>query len=145
MFALALAELSMENVEVALSDDDGWSDWDDDADDELLNADADELSIFDADISEGVQEPLLETTLAEDFLSLYRVNGVGAYQAIRACRSLLEAAPQPGAGVAKASEASKTERDTNGDGVGSREELQEAAENTGAQRHGSQAGCDASE
>ena len=42
-----------------------------DADDDPLNADADELSIFDDDISEGVQEPLLETNLAEDFLSLF--------------------------------------------------------------------------
>ena len=41
----------------------------------------------------------LDAVDAEDFLSLYRVNVVGAYQAIRACRSLLEAAPQPGAVV----------------------------------------------
>ncbi|MBC7168746.1 SDR family NAD(P)-dependent oxidoreductase [Phenylobacterium sp.] len=41
----------------------------------------------------------LDAVDAEDFLSLYRVNVVGAYQAVRACRSLLEAAPQPGAVV----------------------------------------------
>ena len=39
----------------------------------------------------------LDAVEAEDFLSLYKVNVVGAYQAIRACRSLLEAAPQAGA------------------------------------------------
>lgn len=41
----------------------------------------------------------LEAVDAEDFLSLYRVNVVGAYQTIRACRTLLEAAPQAGAVV----------------------------------------------
>ncbi|WP_375268417.1 SDR family NAD(P)-dependent oxidoreductase [Phenylobacterium sp.] len=41
----------------------------------------------------------LDAVDAEDFLSLYRVNVVGAYQAIRACRHLLETAPQPGAVV----------------------------------------------
>lgn len=41
----------------------------------------------------------LDAVDAEDFLSLYRVNVVGAYQAIRACRGLLESAPQAGAVV----------------------------------------------
>ena len=41
----------------------------------------------------------LDAVDAEDFLALYRVNVVGAYQAIRACRSLLESAPQAGAVV----------------------------------------------
>lgn len=39
----------------------------------------------------------LDAVDAEDFLALYRVNVVGAYQAIRACRSLLETASQAGA------------------------------------------------
>ena len=41
----------------------------------------------------------LDAVSADDFLYLYRVNVVGAYQALRACRSLLEAAPQAGAVV----------------------------------------------
>ncbi len=41
----------------------------------------------------------LEAVNAEDFLRLYAVNVVGAYQMIRAARSLLEAAPAPGAVV----------------------------------------------
>lgn len=36
---------------------------------------------------------------AQDFLDLYAVNVVGAFQMVRACRSLLEAAPRPGAVV----------------------------------------------
>jgi len=41
----------------------------------------------------------LEAVSAEDFLHLYGVNVVGAFQMVRAARSLLEAAPQPGAVV----------------------------------------------
>ena len=41
----------------------------------------------------------LDALSADDFLSIYGVNVVGAYQMVRACRSLLEAAPQPGAVV----------------------------------------------
>ncbi|MDO8379327.1 SDR family NAD(P)-dependent oxidoreductase [Phenylobacterium sp.] len=41
----------------------------------------------------------LEAVTAEDFLRLYSVNVVGAYQMVRAARTLLEAAPQPGAVV----------------------------------------------
>lgn len=41
----------------------------------------------------------LEKVSAEDFLRLYSVNVVGAFQMVRACRALLEAAPQPGAVV----------------------------------------------
>lgn len=41
----------------------------------------------------------LDAVSAEDFLQLYAVNVVGAYQMVRACRSLLEAAPQAGAVV----------------------------------------------
>lgn len=41
----------------------------------------------------------LDAVTAEDFLRLYSVNVVGAYQMVRAARSLLEAAPQPGAVV----------------------------------------------
>ena len=41
----------------------------------------------------------LEAVSAEDFLNLYSVNVVGAFQMVRAARSLLEAAPQPGAVV----------------------------------------------
>lgn len=41
----------------------------------------------------------LDSVSAEDFLNLYAVNVVGAFQMIRAARSLLEAAPQPGAVV----------------------------------------------
>ena len=45
----------------------------------------------------------LDAVSAEDFLRLYSVNVVGAYQMIRAARSLLEAAPAPGAVVNTAS------------------------------------------
>jgi 3-oxoacyl-[acyl-carrier protein] reductase len=45
----------------------------------------------------------LDAVSAEDFLRLYRVNVVGAYQMIRAARALLEAAPQAGAVVNTAS------------------------------------------
>ncbi|MDP1875902.1 SDR family NAD(P)-dependent oxidoreductase [Phenylobacterium sp.] len=41
----------------------------------------------------------LDAVQAQDFLDLYRVNVVGAYQTLRACRTLLESAPQPGAVV----------------------------------------------
>jgi len=41
----------------------------------------------------------LDAVSAQDFLDLYAVNVVGAYQMVRACRTLLEAAPQPGAVV----------------------------------------------
>jgi 3-oxoacyl-[acyl-carrier protein] reductase len=45
---------------------------------------------------------------AEDFLRLYAVNVVGAFQMVRAARSLLEAAPRPGAVVNTASIAGVT-------------------------------------
>jgi 3-oxoacyl-[acyl-carrier protein] reductase len=45
----------------------------------------------------------LDAVSAEDFLRLYGVNVVGAYQMIRAARALLEAAPQAGAVVNTAS------------------------------------------
>lgn len=45
----------------------------------------------------------LDAVSAEDFLRLYGVNVVGAFQMIRAARSLLEAAPRPGAVVNTAS------------------------------------------
>ena len=41
----------------------------------------------------------LDAVTSDDFLRLYSVNVVGAYQMVRAARSLLEAAPQPGAVV----------------------------------------------
>ena len=41
----------------------------------------------------------LEGVTAEDFQKLYAINVVGPYQMVRACRALLEAAPQPGAVV----------------------------------------------
>ena len=41
----------------------------------------------------------LDAVQAEDFLRIYNVNVVGAFQMVRACRSLLESAPQPGAVV----------------------------------------------
>ena len=41
----------------------------------------------------------LDAVSAADFLRLYSVNVVGSYQMIRACRTLLEAAPAPGAVV----------------------------------------------
>ncbi len=48
----------------------------------------------------------LDAVNAEDFLRLYSVNVVGAFQMTRAARSLLEAAPAPGAVVNTASPAS---------------------------------------
>ena len=45
----------------------------------------------------------LEAVSADDFLRVYAVNVVGAYQMVRACRALLEAAPAPGAVVNTAS------------------------------------------
>ena len=50
----------------------------------------------------------LDAVSAEDFMRLYRVNVVGAYQMVRAARALLEAAPQPGAVVNTASIAAVT-------------------------------------
>jgi 3-oxoacyl-[acyl-carrier protein] reductase len=50
----------------------------------------------------------LDAVSAEDFLNLYRVNVVGSYQMVRAARSLLEAAPQPGAVVMTSSIAAVT-------------------------------------
>lgn len=50
----------------------------------------------------------LDAVSAQDFLDLYAVNVVGAYQMVRACRSLLEAAPRPGAVVNTASIAGVT-------------------------------------
>ena len=50
----------------------------------------------------------LDAVNADDFLNLYRVNVVGSYQMVRAARSLLEAAPQPGAVVMTASIAAVT-------------------------------------
>ena len=50
----------------------------------------------------------LDAISGQDFLDLYAVNVVGAYQMVRACRSLLEAAPQPGAVVNTASIAGVT-------------------------------------
>ena len=41
----------------------------------------------------------LDALSAQDFQNLYAVNVVGPYQMVRACRALLEAAPQPGAVV----------------------------------------------
>ena len=41
----------------------------------------------------------LDAVSAQDFLDLYAVNVVGGFQMVRACRALLEAAPQPGAVV----------------------------------------------
>ncbi len=41
----------------------------------------------------------LDAVNADDFLRLYSVNVVGAFQMVRAARSLLEAAPRPGAVV----------------------------------------------
>ena len=41
----------------------------------------------------------LEGVSAEDFQKLYAINVIGPYQMVRACRALLEAAPQPGAVV----------------------------------------------
>jgi NAD(P)-dependent dehydrogenase (short-subunit alcohol dehydrogenase family) len=45
----------------------------------------------------------LDAVSSEDFQRLYSVNVIGAFQMIRAARSLLEAAPQPGAVVNTAS------------------------------------------
>lgn len=50
----------------------------------------------------------LDKVSADDFLRLYGVNVVGAFQMVRACRALLEAAPQPGAVVNTASIAGVT-------------------------------------
>jgi 3-oxoacyl-[acyl-carrier protein] reductase len=50
----------------------------------------------------------LEAVSAEEFARIYGVNVVGPFQMIRACRALLEAAPQPGAVVNTASIAGVT-------------------------------------
>jgi NAD(P)-dependent dehydrogenase (short-subunit alcohol dehydrogenase family) len=50
----------------------------------------------------------LDAVSGQDFLDLYAVNVVGPYQMVRACRALLEAAPQPGAVVNTASIAGVT-------------------------------------
>jgi NAD(P)-dependent dehydrogenase (short-subunit alcohol dehydrogenase family) len=50
----------------------------------------------------------LHAVSGDDFLDIYAVNVVGAYQTVRACRELLEAAPQPGAVVNVASVAGVT-------------------------------------
>lgn len=50
----------------------------------------------------------LDAVSGQDFHDLYAVNVVGAYQMVRACRALLEAAPQPGAVVNTASIAGVT-------------------------------------
>lgn len=50
----------------------------------------------------------LDAVSAQDFLDLYSVNVIGAYQMVRACRALLEAAPRPGAVVMTASIAGVT-------------------------------------
>lgn len=50
----------------------------------------------------------MDKVSADDFLRLYSVNVVGAFQMVRACRALLEAAPQPGAVVNTASIAGVT-------------------------------------
>ncbi len=50
----------------------------------------------------------LDAVSGDDFVNLYRVNVVGAYQMVRAARALLEAAPQPGAVVNTSSIAAVT-------------------------------------
>jgi len=50
----------------------------------------------------------MDAVSADDFLRLYGVNVVGAFQMIRACRPLLEAGPRPGAVVNTASIAGVT-------------------------------------
>lgn len=50
----------------------------------------------------------LDALSADDFLHLYSVNVVGAFQMVRAARALLEAAPQPGAVVNTSSIAAVT-------------------------------------
>jgi len=52
-----------------------------------------------AGITKAARHDDLDAVSGQDFLDLYAVNVVGAYQMIRAARSLLEAAPQPGAVV----------------------------------------------
>ena len=50
----------------------------------------------------------LDAVSSEDFVRLYQVNVVGAFQMVRAARALLEAAPRPGAVVNTASIAGVT-------------------------------------
>jgi len=62
-----------------------------------------------AGITKFVQDQgMLDAVTAEDFVSVYRVNVIGAYQMIRAARSLLEAARAPGAVVNTSSVAAST-------------------------------------
>lgn len=50
----------------------------------------------------------LDAVSGQDFLDVYAVNVIGAYQMVRACRALLEAAPRPGAVVNTSSIAAVT-------------------------------------
>src|SRR5260370_222994 len=55
-----------------------------------------------------VKQAALDAVSAEDFLGVYHVNLVGAFQMVRAARSLLESAPSPGAVVNTSSLAGTT-------------------------------------
>jgi len=59
-----------------------------------------------AAVTTFVRHADLDAVSAEDFQRIYAVNVVGAFQMTRACRALLEAAPQPGAVVNTSSIAS---------------------------------------
>jgi len=56
----------------------------------------------------AVDQAALEAVSAEDFLQIYQVNLIGAFQMVRAARSLLESAPSPGAVVNTSSLAATT-------------------------------------
>jgi len=56
----------------------------------------------------AVDQAALDAVSAEDFLRVYQVNVVGAFQMVRAARSLLESAPSPGAVVNTSSLAGTT-------------------------------------
>lgn len=56
----------------------------------------------------AVNQEALDAVSAEDFLRVYQVNLVGAFQMVRAARSLLESAPSPGAVVNTSSLAGTT-------------------------------------
>ncbi|HWS61903.1 MAG TPA: SDR family NAD(P)-dependent oxidoreductase [Steroidobacteraceae bacterium] len=56
----------------------------------------------------AVNQGALDALSGEDFLHVYHVNVVGAFQMVRAARSLLEAAPSPGAVVNTSSLAGAT-------------------------------------
>jgi 3-oxoacyl-[acyl-carrier protein] reductase len=56
----------------------------------------------------AVNQGALDAVSAEDFLQVYQVNLVGAFQMVRAARSLLESAPWPGAVVNTSSLAGTT-------------------------------------